>query len=376
MSRTSRSPAAWSLLALLGCAPGEVTAVPDDASADHVSQLTDRGASEVTPRFDAPLAEPAPDRPTPPDASDASVAPGDRPTPRDLPPPPDVVALGDDDAEIAEVIFPTTLSCGARTEGTIRVRNRGGTTWTLAGGYALGALDDSDPFYTRGSRVRLGDADAVAPGQTHTFSLPLQALTSSGDHTSDWRMVREGVRWFGDAATQRVAVRCTPPPTAPFRLSDVQIIASPDVRGFAVTSRLTEVGFRPGTFRIDHTRRGMWPPVTISDDGTLQEATVWIFFHIDGAWYGTGGERLRPNQSEKMLERASIIGTDWFYDRNRWGVMAGYVPAPGELVGFMVVAGYTRVDDRTPVRETTNVVLIRFPEDGVAASYPPFAWEE
>jgi hypothetical protein len=36
----------------------------------------------------------------------------------------------------------------------------------------------------------------------------------------------------------------------------------------------------------------------------------------------------------------------------------------------MVVAGSTRVDSRTPVRERSAILMIPFPADGVTASYP------
>jgi hypothetical protein len=56
--------------------------------------------------------------------------------------------------------------------------------------------------------------------------------------------------------------------------------------------------------------------------------------------------------------------------------MTGYVPPPGQLVGFMVVAGSTRSDDHVIVRERTGVVLVPFPADDVSTEFPPFAWTE
>lgn len=197
-----------------------------------------------------------------------------------------------------------------------------------------------------------------------------------GAYTTDWRMVHDRVQWFGETTSHRIEVSCDTPTVASFRLSDVTLMGSPDVRDFAVTSRITSISFRPGTFHIDHSRRGMWPPVVIAPDGTTQEATVWVFFSIGGRWYGTGGERLRPNQTDKALDNPSSIGPDWLYDPNRWGVMTGYVPPPGQLVGFMVVAGSTRSDNNVAVRERSGVVLVQFPADDRTTEFPPFAWEE
>lgn len=357
--------ARWRLVGFLlaaGCEAGAVDGeVREDASVDAARVKIDAVTVDLPSRPDVV------DVPAPQDvvsAPDISVAP-------------DVtVDPGTDDAEMVEARFPTAMGCSANTTAVLRVRNRGTATWTRASGHALGAVDDSDPFFTADTRVRLADGERVAPGAVHEFSIPLRAMGMTGSFTTDWRMVHDGVRWFGDTSTQDVRVECPVVPPPEFRLSEVTIVGSPEVRDFPITSRITSLSFRPGTLHIDHTRRGMWPPVQIDPDGTTQEATVWIFFHIEGRWYGTGGERLRPNQTDKMLENPSVIGPDWFYDRSRWGLMAGYVPAPGERVGFMIVAGSTRADSQTPVRERTGVVVIPFPRDGVETSFPPFAWEE
>jgi hypothetical protein len=171
-----------------------------------------------------------------------------------------------------------------------------------------------------------------------------------------------------------------PPPATPapdgFDLGSVTVVGSPDVRGWPVTSRITSLAFRPGTIHLDHTRRGTWPPVVIAPDGTTQESTLWVFFHINGRWSGTGAERWRPSQTDKALTKPSDIGPGWLYDPSRWGPMANYVPRPGELVGFMVAAGSTRSDANVAVAERSAVILIPFPADGQVAQYPPFAWEE
>ena len=56
--------------------------------------------------------------------------------------------------------------------------------------------------------------------------------------------------------------------------------------------------------------------------------------------------------------------------------MTGYVPPPGQLVGFMVVAGSTRSDNNVAVRERSGVVLVQFPTDDRTTEFPPFAWQE
>lgn len=285
----------------------------------------------------------------------------------------DVPAAAVDGVTITGVVFPRALGCTAATVAMVTVTNSGTSTWSAADGFALAPADGTDPFGGTG-RGELGDT-IVAPGESFTFLPPLSAGGAPRTATTRWRMVH-GASAFGDVAEQEITVHCDPADVADFDLSAVTIVASRDVRGFPVTSDITSLWFQPGTIHIDHTLRGMWPPVVIADDGTEQEATIWVFFHIGGQWYATGGERLRPDQTEKALPNPSWIGNEWLYDPGRWGVMTGYVPSPGELVGFMVVAGSTRSDDRVIEEERTGVVLVPFPADGVRTEFPPFAYQE
>jgi hypothetical protein len=154
-------------------------------------------------------------------------------------------------------------------------------------------------------------------------------------------------------------------------LANVQIHASPDVRSWPITSEITELGIHPGHLRLRHTKEGEWPDVPF--DTALQESTLWVFLQIDGHWHGTGAERIRPNQQDKPEpDRVSQWFSEWLYDSNRWGPMTRYIPAPGELVGFMLTAGIQRSGDSAIVRERSAVVLVRYPGEG-GGSFPPFA---
>jgi hypothetical protein len=172
-----------------------------------------------------------------------------------------------------------------------------------------------------------------------------------------------------------------PPPSGPsgpapagFGVGNVTIVGgSPDVRSWPVTSTITSIVFSPGTIHIDHTKRGQWPGVDIG--GALQESTIWIFENINGQWYGTGGERLRPGQTDKGLGNPSEIANGWFYN-SFWAPMTGYVPRVGEAVGFMITAGSTRADGNAPVKERSGVVMIPFPPDWQTTAYPPFSFQE
>lgn len=344
----------WCLvaLALIASCTNELVSQRDaatstDAGLDAASAALDGGGDAAT-------------------QGDAFVIPGE-----------DAFVSGTDDALVVNAPLPRGFACRAATTTVVTLENTGTTTWSGDLGYALAAVDPADPLALGTSSVALAAGETVAPGEMHDFALRLGATgVGAGTHTTSWRMAR-GASAFGATVEASIEVYpCETVSASSFDLGSVTIVGSPDVRGFTRTSTLTSLEWHVGSWHVDHTLRGTWPPIVIAPDGTTQEATVWIFFHIAGTWYATGGERLRPDQTDKGLSNPSQLGPDWLYDPGRWGVMSGYVPSPGDLVGMMVVAGSTRSDDNVIAMERTGVVLFPFPADDTDTIYPPFTWQE
>jgi hypothetical protein len=127
----------------------------------------------------------------------------------------------------------------------------------------------------------------------------------------------------------------------------IQPINGPnDVFTFPATAEISELAFRPGGLRIVHSRQGLWPPVHIdgkATDDDAQEATLWVILQIDGNWVGAGMERLRPRQTDKP-EPNDPLGfvSEWVSGRN-FGPFNGHAIKNGDPIGFMVVAGSTRL---------------------------------
>jgi hypothetical protein len=163
-------------------------------------------------------------------------------------------------------------------------------------------------------------------------------------------------------------------------LSFVRVIGSdPACLLFPVTARLNVFGAVDGYIRLSTTGTDSWPSVDIDNDGRPdQAATLWVFLRINGQWYATGAERLRPSQVNGMKPQgspATLIGGGWLYDVARWGIMAGYNPDPGESVGVMVVSGSTRSDNQTPVKARTNILEVAWP-GAVGADPCQVRWTE
>ncbi|MBI4580185.1 MAG: immunoglobulin domain-containing protein [Planctomycetes bacterium] len=105
--------------------------------------------------------------------------------------------------------IPSSMVPSQSYNVSVTFRNRG-VLWSEARSFRLGAVNDSDPF-TTSNRVTI--SGEVRPGNTYSFNFIMTAPTIPGIYTTDWRMVRDGVTWFGPTHAEQVEVsgEDTPP---------------------------------------------------------------------------------------------------------------------------------------------------------------------
>lgn len=96
---------------------------------------------------------------------------------------------------------------------SVTMRNTGRATWTAAQRYRLGSVNPRNNTKWGFSRVYLGAADSVAPGQDKTFTFTVTAPASPGTHNFQWQMVRDGVAWFGAPSVNVAVAVVSPTPT-------------------------------------------------------------------------------------------------------------------------------------------------------------------
>jgi len=266
-----------------------------------------------------------------------------------------------DDALIEYVSLQPELDCSSGDFMTIVATNRGSTTWTRDAGYKLGAVDDQDPLAVS-TRVYLPEGIEVGPGDTWVFNVDAVAPDSPGTYTTDWRMVRENVHWFGDVGSEVVDVSCDedvedPPEdeTTPFDLGEV-IWLHTNVSGWAVTADLSSVTVDLGGDQIclNHDKAGTWDSTDIGGDGTYVNANPWVFIEHEGAWYGATWEWMRPDQTCKS---ASSVAGD--HIKQSPFVEMDWQPTSGETYYFMV-SGLARFSERNH-EERSNVVEVVWP---------------
>ena len=149
-------------------------------------------------------------------------------------------------AEVVSQSIPAEMVPGQIYNVGITVKNTGNTTWSADQGYRLGSQNPENNVLWKYSRVNL--TASVAPGQQHTFSFQVVA-PEPGAYSMQWRMLREGVQWFG--ATSNYTVTVSP-----------KIITLAD-----------SFLYQPGTDRLYGWRFGNGLPrmVTFDTDGRIQQ---------------------------------------------------------------------------------------------------------
>ena len=92
--------------------------------------------------------------------------------------------------------LPGRVAPGQAFSAEFTLRNQGTTTWTPAGQYRLGSQSPQDNGRWGTGRVNLPQAQ-VRPGEQVTVVADLVAPNEEGAHPMQWRMVQDGVEWFG-----------------------------------------------------------------------------------------------------------------------------------------------------------------------------------
>jgi hypothetical protein len=135
-------------------------------------------------------------------------------------------------AQFISQTVPTTMYTGQLYSIQITYKNTGTATWTAGTRFMLGAQNPQDnALWISTARVTLGSTESIAPGATKTFKFSVKAPTTSATYNFQWRMLQEGVKWFGDWSPN-VAVKVTPPPV--YYTVNFSLVGSGSVSGTGV----------------------------------------------------------------------------------------------------------------------------------------------
>jgi hypothetical protein len=111
-----------------------------------------------------------------------------------------LLSMGAEAANNARFIsqsVPSGMLVGHSYNVSVSMKNTGTSTWTAAGNYRLGSSNPQNNINWGTGRAYLNQSDSIAPGQNKTFVFTVSPGTS-GSINFQWRMLVEGVEWFGE----------------------------------------------------------------------------------------------------------------------------------------------------------------------------------
>jgi hypothetical protein len=103
-------------------------------------------------------------------------------------------------------MVPDVMLQGTWNQVSVTFRNIGTTTWTPADLYRLGSQNPQDNYTWGPNRVNL--PTSVSPGGISTLDFYVHAPFQPGFYDFQWRMVQDGVEWFGDV-TPNIQIEVT-----------------------------------------------------------------------------------------------------------------------------------------------------------------------
>ncbi len=104
--------------------------------------------------------------------------------------------MAENNARFVSQTVPSTFEPGASYNISVTFRNTGTTTWQNSNAYRLGTQSPQDNTIWMGTN-RVALPYDVAPDEEVTFDITITAPTAEGIYTLQWRMVQDGVEWFG-----------------------------------------------------------------------------------------------------------------------------------------------------------------------------------
>ena len=87
------------------------------------------------------------------------------------------------------------MTAGRTYAVSVTMKNSGTSVWTAADAYRLGSQNPQDN--TRWGLARVELPHSVPPGGEVTFTFTVMPPRTIGSYNFQWRMVQDGVAWFG-----------------------------------------------------------------------------------------------------------------------------------------------------------------------------------
>ncbi|MFT4246720.1 MAG: Ig-like domain-containing protein, partial [Pseudomonas sp.] len=98
-------------------------------------------------------------------------------------------------AQYVSLSIPTTMVVGQAYSASVTMKNTGLSTWSASNAFNLGSQNPGDN--TTWGTGRVAVPGSVASNASATFNFTAKAPLAAGTYNFQWRMVQDGVAWFG-----------------------------------------------------------------------------------------------------------------------------------------------------------------------------------
>lgn len=199
--------------------------------------------------------------------------------------------------------FPTSVIVGESFTVSVTFANLGENIWTRADGYKLGVVDDSDPFRLPSGDVRvwLPEGVSIPKYSLYTFEFTLIAPSEPNVYTTDWRMIREGVCWFGRTFTHQIEVKPVPSHSAV-------------VENINIPSTMNCGASYPASIIMRNTGSHVWSASTGCKLGMVGDSDPFFPAGTDPRIYLPEGIVIHPNETfEFRFELKAPLEPDTYY---------------------------------------------------------------
>jgi RHS repeat-associated protein len=259
---------------------------------------------------------------------------------------------------------PSSMNAGQQYTVSVTMNNSGTKTWTAAEQHRLGSQNPQDNGTWGVGRV---DVPASAQsGQSVTFNFTVTAPSTPGTYNFQWRMLQEGVEWFG-ASTPNVAVTVTQQVMGSCT-GAVPCDGLPTLSYDSTTNRINTPGWQYDTAG-NQTRvqaaAGGWQRMEYDMAGRLSRVKDDAGNVLASYTYGDSNARLITQEGATRTYYAWVSGsviaehteTDGTYSYNSPQWSKTYLYLGGRLLATQTVgSGGERVEYHHPDRLGTRVV--------------------
>ncbi len=125
---------------------------------------------------------------------------------------------------IGQSVSTSAMEIGSTRSVSVTFKNSGDKPWSIDGSpHQLGNVSASVPNNWTLTRIGLNTGEVIVPGGQKTFTFTITAPATPGDYNFQWRMVEDGLEWFGESSPNVViSVVDSTAPTVP---TNLQVVA-------------------------------------------------------------------------------------------------------------------------------------------------------